>query len=63
MKWLMRRCPACKLYTLKEACPACGMKTVSPHPAKFSPQDKYAYYRARSVGVEDPDKGSADKDG
>ncbi|TMI20228.1 RNA-protein complex protein Nop10 [Candidatus Bathyarchaeota archaeon] len=45
MKWLMRRCPNCSRYTLKETCPACGTPTKSPHPPKFSPDDKYARQR------------------
>ncbi len=45
MKFLMRKCPKCGRYTLKESCPVCGTATVSPHPAKFSPEDKYARQR------------------
>ncbi len=45
MKWLMRKCSQCGRYTLKETCPVCGSPSVSPHPAKFSPEDKYAKYR------------------
>jgi len=40
----MRKC-SCGKYTLKEVCPVCNIPTFSPHPAKFSPQDKYAKYR------------------
>ncbi|TMI25778.1 RNA-protein complex protein Nop10 [Candidatus Bathyarchaeota archaeon] len=45
MKWLMRRCPKCSRYTLKEICPVCGTPTKNPRPAKFSPDDKYARQR------------------
>ncbi len=45
MKFLIRKCPKCGRYTLKASCPVCGATTVSPHPAKFSPEDKYANYR------------------
>ncbi len=45
MKWLMRKCTKCSRYTLKTTCPACGSSTKIPHPAKFSPEDKYAKYR------------------
>ncbi|TMI28219.1 RNA-protein complex protein Nop10 [Candidatus Bathyarchaeota archaeon] len=45
MRFLIRKCPKCGLYTLKTACPACQSTTVSPHPAKFSPDDKYASLR------------------
>ncbi len=48
MKFLMRRCPSCKLYTLKEECPVCGTKTVSAHPPRYSPEDKYALYRRKA---------------
>jgi H/ACA ribonucleoprotein complex subunit 3 len=63
MRLLMRKCPSCKRYTLKESCPACGGRTVSPHPPRFSPEDKYADYRARSIGIEDLDKGDSREDG
>ena len=42
---MMKRCGLCEAYTLKDACPRCGGKTASPHPAKFSPGDKYGKYR------------------
>ncbi|TMI11862.1 RNA-protein complex protein Nop10 [Candidatus Bathyarchaeota archaeon] len=45
MKWLIRRCPKCSKYTLKDICPVCGTPTKNPHPAKFSPDDKYARQR------------------
>lgn len=43
MVWLMRRCVDCGKYTLKaDTCPHCGGKVRIPHPAKFSPDDRYA---------------------
>ena len=45
MRFQLRRCPECNHYTLKENCPDCNSKTVSAHPAKFSPDDKYMRYR------------------
>ena len=45
MKWLMRKCTNCSRYTLKTICPACGSSTRISHPARFSPEDKYAKYR------------------
>lgn len=45
MKWLMRKCTKCSRYTLKPTCPVCGSPTRTAHPAKFSPEDKYANYR------------------
>jgi len=45
MVWLLRRCKKCRAYTLLETCPRCGGEAVSPHPAKFSLDDKYRKYR------------------
>lgn len=45
MRFQMRRCSACNRYTLKARCQACGSETVSVHPARFSPDDKYMRYR------------------
>ncbi|NDB88785.1 MAG: RNA-protein complex protein Nop10 [Nitrosopumilaceae archaeon] len=45
MKFQLRICLECKRYTLKEECPRCQAKTTTAHPAKFSPDDKYARYR------------------
>jgi H/ACA ribonucleoprotein complex subunit 3 len=46
MVWLLRKCVQCARYTLSvEKCPYCGGTVRIPHPAKFSPQDKYATYR------------------
>ncbi len=41
----MRKCPACGRYTLKDTCPDCGERTVSPLPPRFSPEDRYGKYR------------------
>jgi H/ACA ribonucleoprotein complex subunit 3 len=46
MVWLLRRCEKCGSYTLKkDVCPKCGGMVHIPHPAKFSPDDKYLKYR------------------
>ncbi|MGQ9781678.1 MAG: RNA-protein complex protein Nop10 [Nitrososphaeria archaeon] len=45
MKSILRKCVKCSKYTLIELCPKCGSSTVTPHPAKFSPDDKYSYLR------------------
>jgi H/ACA ribonucleoprotein complex subunit 3 len=46
MVWLLRKCERCGKYTLQtEVCPHCGGKVHIPHPAKFSPDDKYMKYR------------------
>jgi H/ACA ribonucleoprotein complex subunit 3 len=44
--WLLRKCEKCGTYTLKEdACPRCGGAVKTPHPAKFSMDDRYRKYR------------------
>lgn len=45
MKFLLRRCTKCNRYTLKLRCDTCDVDTVSVHPAKFSPDDRYIKYR------------------
>ncbi|MCK4435448.1 RNA-protein complex protein Nop10 [Candidatus Bathyarchaeota archaeon] len=46
MVWLLRRCESCMQYTLKtDLCPHCGGRVHIPHPAKYSPNDKYAMHR------------------
>jgi len=45
MRFQLRKCPKCYHYTLKERCPLCKEETVSAHPAKYSPDDKYMKYR------------------
>jgi len=30
---------------MQKQCPKCKAATVTPHPAKYSPQDKYARFR------------------
>jgi len=41
----IKKCPKCKIYTLKDNCPKCGEKTVYISPPRFSPLDKYGKYR------------------
>ncbi|HET7148821.1 MAG TPA: RNA-protein complex protein Nop10 [Candidatus Nitrosopolaris sp.] len=45
MKHLIRKCPKCASYTLKHGCEKCKIPTIDAHPAKYSPDDKYARYR------------------
>jgi H/ACA ribonucleoprotein complex subunit 3 len=45
MRFQLRKCIKCYNYTLKEKCPRCNEDTISAHPAKFSPDDKYMRYR------------------
>jgi H/ACA ribonucleoprotein complex subunit 3 len=42
----MLKCADCGNYTISEKCPRCGGNTVTVHPARFSPDDKYARYRS-----------------
>lgn len=44
---LLHVCRACDRYTLAEQCPVCGGPTRSPHPARFSPNDRWGVYRRR----------------
>jgi len=40
------KCLQCGRYTIdKGRCPYCGGALKNPHPAKFSPEDKYGKYR------------------
>ena len=47
MKFQLRKCLNCFEYTLIKKCHVCQNETVSAHPAKFSPDDKYYRYRIR----------------
>ncbi|MHA2600778.1 MAG: RNA-protein complex protein Nop10 [Candidatus Thorarchaeota archaeon SMTZ1-83] len=43
------KCTVCEQYTLEEkTCPKCGEPVVTPHPPKFSPQDRYGEYRRQA---------------
>ena len=46
MRTLMLKCTSCGRYTMGEKCPACGGQTANAHPARYSPDDKYARYRS-----------------
>ena len=45
MHFQIRKCKKCGNYTLKDKCKKCGNSSISVHPAKFSPDDKYLKYR------------------
>ena len=45
MRSVMKKCPVCDIYTMKDECPKCGERTVSPLPPRFSPEDRYGKYR------------------
>lgn len=38
-------CPGCHSYSLAGRCEACGLDAITPHPPKFSPEDRYGKYR------------------
>jgi H/ACA ribonucleoprotein complex subunit 3 len=42
---LLRVCRGCGRYTMRTTCPACGGDTRTPHPARFSPEDRWGRYR------------------
>lgn len=44
-RWLLRRCTKCWAYTFGDRCPYCGGETRTPHPPRFSPEDKFGRYR------------------
>lgn len=41
------KCGKCGKYSLKKNC-SCGGEALSPAPAKYSPEDKYAEYRRKA---------------
>ena len=45
MRFQLRKCSECGLYTLKDECVKCNKQTMLVHPAKFSPDDKYMRLR------------------
>ena len=50
MVWLLRKCSKCEKYTLnQETCPSCGGVVQTPHPAKFSIDDRYQKYKIRML--------------
>jgi H/ACA ribonucleoprotein complex subunit 3 len=42
---LLRVCRACGRYTFAAACPDGHGATRTPHPARYSPHDRWAKYR------------------
>ena len=45
MRFQLRKCSVCNRYTLKNECIECNNPSKLVHPAKFSPDDKYARLR------------------
>lgn len=58
----LHRCRACGRYTLEEACPECHGPAGNPHPARWSPEDRYARYR-RALLAEAAAQGSGTPEG
>lgn len=58
MVWLLRRCVRCGRYTLKkDSCPYCHGELRIPHPAKFSPDDRYAIYKSALREISNEENG------
>jgi H/ACA ribonucleoprotein complex subunit 3 len=49
MKFKIRYCYNCNLFTLKTKCPKCGRYVVFPKPPKFSLDDKKSKYRIKLI--------------
>ena len=58
---LLKRCLACKEYTLQDACPRCGGSAKPNRPAKFSPEDQYGDYRRKLKRLDQGEKADAAK--
>jgi len=48
-KKMLRKCLSCRIYTFRELCPKCRKKTIIPLPPKYSPEDKYGFYRRKLI--------------
>ncbi|MDO5846332.1 MAG: RNA-protein complex protein Nop10 [Methanocorpusculum sp.] len=51
----IRECRIDHIYTLLKTCPVCGADTVSVHPARYSPEDRYGKYRRMMKGSDGKD--------
>jgi H/ACA ribonucleoprotein complex subunit 3 len=47
MKFKMKKCKTCGIYTMKDECPSCGGDLNVIYPAKYSIKDKYGKYRRK----------------
>jgi len=47
LRTYLKRCPTCGTYSLGPTCKSCGIATIPPAPARFSPEDHYGVYRRR----------------
>jgi H/ACA ribonucleoprotein complex subunit 3 len=41
-------CKKCDIYTMKGTCKKCDEKTLTPKPARFSPEDKWGKWRRQA---------------
>ncbi|MCK5038057.1 MAG: RNA-protein complex protein Nop10 [Thermoplasmata archaeon] len=46
-------CPECKKYTMASKCPKCDTDSTTPHPPRFSPEDRYGKYRRQLKAMVD----------
>ncbi len=49
MKGIIKKCPECGTYTLKDICPKCSHPTRLAGPAKYSTTDKFQKYRLEEM--------------
>lgn len=47
MKSSILKCPECGKYSMADACKDCGAVNLSPHPPRYSPEDRYGRYRRK----------------
>ena len=47
MKFEIKICKNCNIFTLEDKCKLCKDKTSSPKPPRYSPVDKYGEYRRK----------------
>ncbi len=62
MKSSIRKCPECGRYSLEPVCKECKCDTVTAHPPKYSPDDKYGKYRRMSIQEEYGENGKYNDD-
>ena len=62
MRASIRRCPFCGRYSTDAKCKKCNCSTVTAHPAKYSPDDRYGKYRRISVAEEYGENGKYQHD-
>ncbi|MBS7382318.1 MAG: RNA-protein complex protein Nop10 [Candidatus Methanomethylophilaceae archaeon] len=62
MRSSLRRCPKCGRYSMKEKCLDCSADTVTAHPPRYSPDDRYGKYRRESIIEEYGENGKLHND-